>query len=201
MRPMIDSSRTAGIRHLFPGFFWRMAEGALRNNEGAILIEAAIILPILVMIFVGMIEFCDAFTAKRRVQSVASATAELVARAQSVTTDDLADIASVGAQLMQPFSSSGLTLKISSVAEDNQNKITEQWNCTWSSISTTPSCAKTGAAYAGIPAGILTASESVIVGQATYTFKPAIGQFLLSGVTFTSASYFRPRLTSSVPLQ
>ncbi len=200
---MIDPNRKVrkGSRPRLLKLCLQTAARVASDNEGAVLIEAAIILPILLTVFFGMIEFSDAFTAKRRVQSVAGTTADLVARTQSVTISDLADVASVGAQLLQPFSSSGLTLKISSVAEDYQSKTTEQWNCSWSSISTAPTCTQTGAAYAGVPAGILRAGESVIVSQATYTFKPAIGEFLLGGVTFTAASYFRPRLVSSVTLQ
>ncbi len=175
------------------------ARGAL-DESGAVLIEAAIVLPILLTIFFGMVEFSNAFTAKRRVQSVASTTGDLVAQAQSVTIPDLADIASVGAQLMQPFSSSGLTVTISSVSEDSQSNITVQWSCSWSSISATPTCAQTGAAYKGAPAGVLSAGESIIVSQASYAFTPVIGEFL-GAVTFTAASYFRPRLVASVALQ
>jgi Flp pilus assembly protein TadG len=178
----------------------RVAQAAA-DEKGAVSIEAAIIFPILITIFFGMIEFSDAFTAKRRVQTVASTTADLVAQAKSVSTSDLADIASVGAQLMLPFASSGLTLKIVSVSEDSQSKIAEEWSCAWSSISAAPACAATGAAYTAAPSGILRAGESIIIGEATYAFKPTVGLFLLGGATFKASAYFRPRLVPSVPLQ
>jgi Flp pilus assembly protein TadG len=179
----------------------RKAARAISDSEGSVLIEAAIILPILLMIFLGMVEFSNAFTAKRRVDTVASTTADLVARAQFVTAPDLADIASVGAQLMLPFSSSRLTLRIRSVSEDSQSRVTEQWNCFWSSISVAATCAQTGTAYSGVPAGVLRAGESVIISQATYAFTPTVGEFLMGGLTFTANSYLRPRLAASVPLQ
>ena len=91
---------------------WRAGE------RGTIAIEAAIILPLLLLIFLGMVEFSQAWTVKRRVQSVASTTADLVAQSQAVTTAQLNDIASIGAQLMLPFSSAGIALTITSVAED-----------------------------------------------------------------------------------
>ena len=88
------------------------------GERGTIAIEAAIILPVLLLIFLGMVEFGQAFTVKRRVQNVASSTADLVAQSQTVTTAQLNDIASIGAQLMLPFSSTGIALTITSVAED-----------------------------------------------------------------------------------
>lgn len=198
---MIDPGRRLRNGRSLLRLCLRKAARAVSDDKGAVLIEAAIVLPVLLMIFLGMVEFSNAFTAKRRVQAVASTTADLVAQAQSVTIANLSDIASIGVQLMQPFSSSGLTLKISSVSEDSQSNITEQWNCFWSGISGTPTCAETGAPYTGAPAGVLRAGESIIISKATYAFTPTVGEFLLSGVTFTGASYFRPRLVVSVPLQ
>jgi Flp pilus assembly protein TadG len=151
--------------------------------------------------FLGTVEMSQAFTVKRRVQNVASATADLVAQAETVTTSDLNDIASIGAQLMLPFSSTGLTLTIMSVAEDSQSKITVQWSCAWSSLSSSANCTATGAAYTGLPAGLLNPGQSVIIGQTSYPYRPAIGEFLLGGLTFSGASYYRPRLSSSVVKQ
>jgi hypothetical protein len=108
---------------------WGRAKSWPADERGSAAIEAAIILPLLVLIFLGMVEMSQAFTVKRRVQNVASSTADLVAQFETVTTSDLNDIASIGAQLMLPFSSTGLTLMIASVAEDAQSKITVQWSC------------------------------------------------------------------------
>ena len=171
------------------------------GERGTIAIEAAIILPVLLLIFLGMVEFSQAFTVKRRVQNVTSSTTDLVAQSATVTTAQLNDIARVGAQLMLPFSSTGLALTITSVAEDANNHVTVQWTCSWSSLSSSASCTATGAAFIGLPAGLLSAGQSVIIGQTSYHYTPAIGEFLTGGLTFSATSYYRPRLVSSVVKQ
>ena len=171
------------------------------GERGTIAIEAAIILPLLILIFLGMVEFSQALTVKRRVQNVASATADLVAQSQTVTTAQLNDIANIGAQLMLPFSSTGIALTITSVAEDSQNNITVQWSCSWATLSSSANCSASGAAYTGLPAGLLSAGQSLIIGRTSYPYTPAIGEFLTGGLTFAGASYFRPRLVSSVVKQ
>ncbi len=171
------------------------------DERGTVLIEAAIILPLLVMMFLGMVEMGQAFTVRRRVQNVASATADLVAQYVTVTTANLNDIAAIGAQLMLPFSSTGLTLTITSIAEDAQKNITVQWSCAWSSLSSSANCTASGAAYKGLPAGLLNPGQSVIVGQTSYPYKPTIGEFLLRGLTFSASSYYRPRLATAVVKQ
>ena len=125
----------------------------------------------------------------------------LVAQTSSVTTSDLNDIASIGAQLMLPFSSTGVALTITSVAEDTQGNITVQWSCSWSTLSSSANCAGSGAAYKGLPAGLLSAGQSVIIGTASYFYKPAIGEFLTGGLTFSSTTYCRPRLVTAVVKQ
>lgn len=180
----------------------RRRAGRWRADErGSVAIESAIILPVLVLIFLGMVEMSQAFTVKRRVQNVANSTADLVAQSQTVTTSDLNDIASIGAQLMLPFSSTGLTLTITSVAEDTQSKVTVQWSCSWSSLSSSANCTATGAAYTGLPSGLLNPGQSVIIGRVAYPYTPSIGEFLTGGLTFTASSYYRPRLAASVVKQ
>jgi Flp pilus assembly protein TadG len=171
------------------------------GERGTIAIEAAIILPLLVLIFLGMVEFSQAFTVKRRVHNVASTTADLVAQSQTVTTADLNDIASIGAQLMLPFSSTGITLTITSVAEDTNNNVTVQWSCAWSNLASSANCTATGAAYTGLPTGLLSAGQSLIIGKTLYPYTPTIGEFLTGGFTFSASSYFRPRLVTSVVKQ
>jgi Flp pilus assembly protein TadG len=168
------------------------------GKRGAVLVEAAIVFPILILIFVGMVEFSQAFTARRRVQAVAATAADLVAQNATVTTADLNDIVSAGSQLMTPFSATGLTLRITSVGQDEQNNIVSLWSCSWSSISASPSCTA-GGDYTTLPAGLIVSStDSIIVGQTSYAYTPLFGQFLQDGVTFSGASYFRPRVSQNV---
>ncbi len=183
---------------LLPVALWRRVRRWAGAKEGSVLIEAAIILPVLGMMFLGMIEFSQAFTAKRRVQNVASSTTDLVAQSSSVAKADLNNIASIAIQLMLPFSSTRLALTITSVAEDTQSNITVQWSCSWSSLSNGATCTASGAAYKGLPSGLLSPGQSVIIGKASYPYMPAIGEFLTGGLTFSSAFYYRPRLVASV---
>ncbi len=177
----------------------------IAREDGAILFEAAIVLPILLMIFVGMVEFSQAFTAKRRVASVAITTADLVAQAASVTTSNLNDIVSISNALLAPLSVKTLTVTVTSVGLDANNNAATLWICTWSKIGAAPSCTvsaqgctATGAAYS-LPKGLtLQPGNSLIVTNATYKYNPQIAKFLMGGVTFNSASYFKPRQVSCV---
>jgi Flp pilus assembly protein TadG len=195
---------------LFGGEKARKLAGAIRRfgarKDGAILVEAALVLPILILLFLALVEFSEAFTARRRVGAVAATTADLVAQAQSVTTSDLDDIVSVANSIMAPYAVAPLSITITSVGFNSQNQIVELWSCSWSTVSAAPSCSATGAAFT-LPAGLLSSgqnsvsAQSLIVAQTSYTFTPPIGQYLLGGVTFNQTAYFTPRITPYVTKQ
>ncbi len=198
---MMGKRKMRNAIRLYSGACRRLAMRAAADERGAIMTEAAIVFPILVVMLLGMFEFSQAFTARRRVQAVASTAADLVAQNATVTTADLNDIASIGAQLMLPFSPTGLTLTVTSVGQDNNSKPVVLWTCSWGNILAAAACSA-GGAYSNLPAGLfVTSTDSVIVGQTSYTYTPAIGEFLVGGVHFTGASYFKPRLSQTVTKQ
>jgi Flp pilus assembly protein TadG len=168
------------------------------RQEGAVLTEAAIVLPILIIMLDGMYEFNQAYTANRDIGDVAATTADLVSQVSTVSTANLQDIVQVSNNLMAPYPVTPLTLTIQSISEDANGKVTLAWTCTWTSISASPACTTPGTTYSSLPAGLIAPSQCLIMSQASYTFTPAMGQFLVGGVTFTSVSYFKPRVTSCV---
>ena len=169
----------------------------LRNRRGSILIEAAIAFPVLIVILLGMVEFGQAFTVKRRNAQVASTAADLVAQVSCVTTGDLQDVSKVAAAILAPFSYSAAIagLRITSVMQ-NANNATVQW----SYASGTLGAASQGGTYS-LPAGLASQDQAVVIAEASYNFTPAIGTFLTSVITFSAKAYNKPRLTSSVALQ
>jgi Flp pilus assembly protein TadG len=163
-----------------------------KDRRGSVLIEAALVMPIMVLLLLATLEFGQAFTAKRRTGQVASTAAELIARAPCVTQSDLQDVSAIGSTILKPYAAAPLGLRITSV--------TGQSTVLWSFGSGTLAAARTGVAFA-LPASLAGQSKPLIVAEATYAFTPSIGQFLVSGTTFSTTSYNYPRLAGAVPLK
>jgi Flp pilus assembly protein TadG len=68
---------------------WKRLADLPLQQSGQALIEAALIFPILLGLFLGVSEFSEAFTVSRRLQAAAHTTADLVARMQSVAAKDV----------------------------------------------------------------------------------------------------------------
>lgn len=161
-------------------------------ERGIVLVEFALILPVMILIFFGLVEFGEAFSVNRKVANAASSVADLVSQQGVVSTADLDDITTVATQILQPYRAAPLTLRIVSVAADENNVTTVAW--------TYPSGGPAvGSAYA-LPAsgsGLTEANSSVIVTEAAYAFTPTVGQFLGS-FQINGRAYFRPRLSRVV---
>ena len=169
----------------------------LKNRRGSILIEAAIAFPVLIVLLLGMVEFGQAYTLKRRNAQVASTAADLVAQVSCVTAAGLQDVSKIAAAIVAPYSYSASIagLRITSIMQNASNATVQS-----SYALGTMGAASQGGAYA-LPAGLASQNQAVIVVEASYNFTPAIGNFLTSAVTFTAKAYNKPRLSTFVALQ
>lgn len=166
---------------------WRSAQ---RRDDGVAMIEFALVLPIMIFIFVGMVEFGEAFTINRKVENAASTVADLVSQQGSVSDETLEDIVRVAEQVLLPYRSAPLSLRIISVVADAENRET---TVAW---SFGPGAPAANTAYS-LRAGLTEANSSVIVVEADYDFTPTVGHFLGS-FEITGNAFFRPRTTRVV---
>lgn len=163
-----------------------------RNEEGVSAVEFALILPLMITMYIGAVEFSHALTIDRRVTAVASAAADLVAQVEEVDTDDLADVFQASSTIMTPYDAAPVSIVLSSVVADENNNTTVAW-----SEAHNGSPRATGSSYA-VPNGLTQPFSSVIVAEVSYTYNPSVAQFLKSGVTMTDTFYLRPRRSMTV---
>lgn len=166
-----------------------------RNSEGVSAIEFALILPVMVIMFLGAVEFSHALTVDRRVSAVASAVADLTAQTDKITASEVQDMFTAATSIMSPYSSTPISMVVTSVVADEDNKTTVDW-----------SCAENGSPHAkgsnyALPEGLTQPFSSVIVAEVSYSYTPPIGQYMTGGLTMSETFYLRPRRSLTVEMQ
>jgi Flp pilus assembly protein TadG len=167
----------------------------VHDRRGVGAVEFAMIVPILVLLYVGIVEVGNALTIYRRTSTVSATAADLTAQTKTVSTGELNDIISASSSIIAPYSPDPLRLVISSVVADQNNNGKVAW-----------SYANKGATRAvnstyNVPSGLTEAGSSVIVAELTYDFKPLLG---LSGIfspgefQMKRTFYARPRKSLTV---
>ncbi len=158
------------------------------------MIEFTLAFPIMVALFVGVVEFSEAFAVKRKLTNAAAAVSDLVAQNAQVSTADLSDIAKVADTLLAPYGPGNLGLVISSVEADQKGATQVGWSY---ARGFGASARGQGGAFSP-PTGLTEPNSSIIVAETSYQFTPTIALYLTGALNLTGQAYFRPRATRVV---
>lgn len=167
---------------------------ALRSAEGgASALEFALIAPMFIITFFGLVEVGQAMIAGRRTSHAASTVGDLVAQQATVSTAGMSDNFAAGVQMMAPLPTSSLKMRVTSVTQQSNGKATVDWSEPYGMAADTK-----GAVYS-VPAGMLTATgDSVVISTATYTLTQASAYVIGNGINYVRVTYAKPRNGSQV---
>ena len=174
-------------------FAQRLISAWWLDASGHALIEAALVFPLLFILFFGVSELCEGFIANRRVETAAFTAADLIARLQTVNTADLTALKSIVDETIRPFPVATVGLVVTSVVADERNVTTVAWSTAFG-----PGVA----AYSAntpitVPAGLTLPNTSVILAQVGYTFQSTLSTFI-GGLRLGAQSYQQPRFAQQV---
>ncbi len=93
-----------------------------RAREGMIATEFALVLPMMVTLYFGVLTFSDGFALKQRVQSLSRTAADLVSRITppaigtppSVNATEITNVAQAAASVLAPYDPAGATITLAS---------------------------------------------------------------------------------------
>ncbi len=170
----------------------RLLRRFIADRRGVSAVEFALLAPIMIAFYFGLAEFCQGYMSQKRMAHTASAVADLVAQTDVVTTDELDDIIAIGGLIMKPFSTSGLTVRVSSVTRgtDGVAKVD------WSRGSGIAALGKN--TVATVPSDMIANGESVVMAETTYAYSSPIKYLMADVTTFHGKFYSRPRKVDKV---
>lgn len=168
----------------------RRAASCLRDRKGLAAVEFALIAPVMVAMFYGVVELSSAIDCNSRVARVSSTVADLVAQSTAVSSADTTNIFNAANAILFPYAAANAKVVVSSLVANSSGVVTVEW-------SDPQNTSKRTSPPANIPAGILPANTSVIYAEVTYSFTPAISYFL-GTINLTGNFYSKPRRSVKV---
>ena len=167
------------------------------DTGGVAAIEFAMVVPLMIMMFVGTVEFSQVITVDRRVSQVASATADLVARTKSLSATEMTGVLQVVGELIKPYDATLLKLTVMNVKASPTDATDTKvcWHRTHNGGVSTPA---NNSAYT-LPTGVVEQGDSVIVTEVEYNYSPLIFNYFITGPKkLEEKFYLKPRLSSFV---
>ena len=165
------------------------------DNRGVAALEMALVAPIMISMLLGLIETVDVLMVDRKVTTMTTSVADLVARVSEIDDQGLLDVYAASKAIMQPFSNVGSRVRVTSITRDNSNNILVHW----SSSSTGTSPYTEGEPFPkSLPNGILGANESVIFAEVEYDYAGPITDFFFNAFMLENEYYSKPRRSRTV---
>ena len=169
-----------------------------RDKKGVAAFEFAYIAPLMVAMYLGVVELSLALTADRRVTNVASSVADLISQNESLNEADLDAIFNIAESLLNPlnqnvFETSTLKIKVTSVAQEG-GEIKVVWSHAFGGATPdTP-----GEDYVLPSANLTQELSSIIVAEVTYTHDSLFNYFIPNPIDMEDTYYVRPRKSLQV---
>jgi Flp pilus assembly protein TadG len=167
-----------------------------RDRRGASAVEFALIAPVMLLIYFGLVEFCQGYMASRRASHTASIVADLVAQSDATTTQDLTSIFAIGDMIMRPFPSTPLAIRVSSVTMDANGVARVDWSR--GSKTTTLTARGKTSVVSDLPPGLIDRGESLILGETEFEYTSPFAQVIKTPIKFNRSYYLRPRTVERI---
>lgn len=161
-----------------------------RDRSGIAAVEFAMIAPVLILIYFGLAEFCQAYMAQRRMGHATSQVADIVAQAQTITADTVDDTFAIGGLILAPFPDSALGLRVTSITRGNDGVARVVWS--------RGQRMDVRSGVVTVPADLIANGESIIMSEGTYEFISPLGRVIPGMRRFNHTYWLRPRLVNAV---
>lgn len=183
-----------------------------KAKDGLAAVEFALILPVMMLLFFGVVETSLALTCRANVTNVASNIADLVAQESTISPSDMKNVFNAANAILYPYtvSSATTTITVYSIVDNGTSAGKLSWSCTRVGTAnptvgtgTAPPLGTTGGAMianANLKNGVPTygGNGSVILVRITYLYASPTSMVVIGTKTMQNDFYARPRRVASI---
>jgi Flp pilus assembly protein TadG len=173
-------------------FCGRHLGGLWRDRSGIAATEFAVIVPLMLVLFFGVVEFSQAVAVDRKVTIVARTLPDLVSQNTTVLDAQFTTYFQAGTKIVSPYPAGPLNQTVSELYVDpNTHTVKVQWSKGYAvrAIGSTVT----------IPAALAVDGTYLIFSEVSYLYVPTIGYVMApSGVNLSDVAYSRPRQSTCV---
>lgn len=189
---------------------WRSSLDMFRDRSGIAATEFAVIVPLMLVMFFGTVEFSSGVAVDRKVTLVARTLSDLTSQAPSsapqatyalVTDTFLQNVFTASISIFQPYAPTPTKATISEIYVDSSNVARIQWskaatigNGATQATLTASSRSPGDVVTTLVPPALLVKQTYLILSEVNYLYTPTVGYVMVkTGVTMNDVAYTRPR--------
>lgn len=192
-----------------PKIVRQILHAAWRNRSGMAATEFALLLPILVVLFFGILELSEGMTANRRVAVAVNSAADLAAQSEQLSPTDVDGLMESVIAILEPSQTNAVDINLISIILDVDGDPIVHWSLHWNN-DVQPSAPYTvGDEYTKLtqdfvdsPNGLIQLqNRSMIVVEMSYPYEPEFAKWFVSDpIQFDRSAKRAPRRAPRVQL-
>jgi Flp pilus assembly protein TadG len=170
------------------------------DARAAAVVEFALILPVLLLLYLGSIEASSLITVDRRVNIISGTVGDLVARWNpddgQIPGATLNDYFEASEGIIYPYSTTGLMQVVSVVEVEDDGTTKVMWSCGYNGGSKRT----TNSEYPSLPANVnlIARGSYVIASETSYSYKPMLGLVFTEALNLYQQGFYLPRYANSI---
>lgn len=183
--------------------------GAFRKAEsGAAAVEFAMLLPILITLFFGVVETTLALVCRADVSLMAATSADLISQVNAASSSDLSNVYAAAGTVMYPYYAGGATgkptIRITSVVYDSTSATPTTagkvaWTCTQSGTGTLTPASRSVNSTVTFNQPLMLTNGSVLMAEVAYNYVSPTTKVITGAINMTNNFYTKPRRIAQIP--
>jgi Flp pilus assembly protein TadG len=166
-----------------------------RDERGVSVVEFAMLLPLMVTLYLGVVEVSQGVSIHRKVTLTARTVADLASQVSSINNTDMTNLLNASAAVIAPFPAGPLKVTVTAVAIDANGVAKVAWSDT---LNGTKHAVNSSVS---LPTALKVPNTQLIWSEVSYTYVPTIGHVITGSLNLNDRIYMRPRLSDAVTRQ
>ncbi|MDO8876478.1 MAG: pilus assembly protein [Pseudolabrys sp.] len=159
-----------------------------RDRRGVSAVEFALVAPIMIALYFGVVEVSEGVSADRKVSLTAATLANLTAQVATISSSDMTNILDASSAVISPYDKTKLKITITCISIDSTKKATAKWSVT-----------RNGTASSGtmtLPSALAVAGTQLVLAEVSYAYTPTVGSNITGTINLSDKMYMSPRVTA-----
>lgn len=174
----------------------RAARTLAGDTRGLSAVETALLLPVMLMVYLGTAEVTMAVSTYRQVDLAANTVTNLVSQYTTISaSSQMPDILNASTQVMYPNTPANVKVVVSLITVNAKGTSA---TVTWSQALN--GTARTVGSSVALPSSLMVANTSVVLGETTYPYNAAVDFLNLGTINLSSSIYMVPRASTTINL-
>ena len=164
-----------------------------RDHEGASAVEFAILAPMMIGLYFGLVEVTDGISADRKVTILAGTLANLAAQTTTISASGMTNLLNASTAVMKPYSVGNLTATITCININGEGVAKVKWSQTLNGT------ARSAGSTVTLPsADLAIPNTSLLWSETSYNYTPIVGYRITGSLSLSDQMFMSPRISPPV---